>query len=313
MQGKEAFLRQAFLQALKEMDPNAMQGARLRGSDLSGLDLAGISFRKADLNNANLFKAEAVRNPVSFEGASFYLADMRQVEFLEANFTEAVLEKTNLSGARLWGGTDLHMAKLIGTDLTNAVFQDPEDKAKSANLEGATIDGAVLISANLSHTRLVGAIFHNITQWDEKTDFEDANCQKAQFDTSSKFYVWGQKKFPECFKPTKSQPTTLPQKLPPITTPPPPINISGTWHGGDIVYRFNQKMSTLEVTAENSTTGMKASGNGTIAGNQIELWYKTNIPGRTGTAIGSVSADAKQITLQIYDSVHGTSQHVLVR
>lgn len=172
IQSKEVFVRQAFIEALIEMDPNAMQGAKLKGADLSKLDLAGISFRKADLSYANLSGATAGLRPVSFEGAVFIFTDMREVEFPDANFTQALLEKTNLSSARL---------------------------------EKATIKGAVLIGANLSHTHLGGAMFQKITQWDKKNSFEGADCENADFDTSSDFYKWGQSRFPECFKPISSR------------------------------------------------------------------------------------------------------------
>ncbi len=89
--------------------------------------------------------------------------------------------------------TDLRGATLVMTNLTNADWE-------GVNLEGANIFGAILIGTNLSHTRLNGAIFGNITKWDERTNFEGADCQDTQFDTSSDFYKWGQSKFPNCFK-----------------------------------------------------------------------------------------------------------------
>jgi uncharacterized protein YjbI with pentapeptide repeats len=125
-------------------------------------------------------------------------ADMRDTEFMRTSFRWALLEGTNMSGSRLWHRTDLSEALLLETNLTNANWEGPGKEG--VNLEEATIDGAILIGTNLSHTRLNGAIFRNITKWDQRTNFEGADCQGTQFDTSSDFYKWGQSRFPNCFK-----------------------------------------------------------------------------------------------------------------
>ena len=45
IKGEKEFVRQAMIQALREISPNTMQGTRLKGADLSNLDLSGISFK----------------------------------------------------------------------------------------------------------------------------------------------------------------------------------------------------------------------------------------------------------------------------
>lgn len=201
IEGEEEFVRQAIIQALREINPKAMENARLKGADLSDLDLSGISFKGSDLAFSNLSGATAAGPqsiPASFERANLMYADMRDTEFMRASFRGALLEGTNMSGSRLWHRTDLSEALLLGTNLTNANWEGPGKEG--VNLEGATIDGAILIGTNLSHTRLNGAIFRNITKWDQRTNFEGADCQGTQFDSSSDFYKWGQSRFPNCFK-----------------------------------------------------------------------------------------------------------------
>jgi len=212
IKGEEEIVREAMLLALLEINPEAMNTKKLKGIDLSGLDLLGINFGASDLSFSNLSGAsnqetawlvDSFCDPnrsysVSFEFADLTGANMADTKFMMANFEGAILEGTNMSGSRLWRGTDLRNAVLLRTNLTNADWKGPDKYG--VNLEGATIDGAILIGTNLSHTRLNGAIFRNITKWDQRTNFEGAECQGTQFDTSSDFYKWGQSRFPNCFK-----------------------------------------------------------------------------------------------------------------
>lgn len=200
---EEEFVRQAIIQAVIEMNPQAFEGAGLKGADLSGLDLRGVSFKKADLSFADLSQATAAgpgaaENPADFEGAVLIHANMKETEFWHADFEGAGFERTDLSGSRLWHGTNLRKCLLLGANLTDANLSEPDQQG--ANLEGATIDGAILSNTDLSHTLLNGATFKNISKWDDKTNFEAAACQNVAFDTSSDFYQWGRRKFPNCFK-----------------------------------------------------------------------------------------------------------------
>jgi len=203
IKGEEAFVRQAIIQALREINPNTMEGARLKHADLSNLYLEGISFKRADLSFSNLSRAtsagpQAIDNPASFEGANLMYADMSNTEFMRVSFKGALFEGTNMSDSRLWHRTNLNKALLFETNLTNADWEGPA--SEGVILEGATIDGVILIGTNLSHTRLSGAIFRNITKWDNRTKFEGADCENAQFDTTSDFYKWVRSSFPDCFK-----------------------------------------------------------------------------------------------------------------
>lgn len=200
---EEEFVRQAIIHAIIDMNPQALEGARLKGANLSGLDLKGISFKKADLSFANLSRATAAGPgasdyPANFEYANFMYANMKDTEFMHATFEGALLEGTDLSGSRLWHSTNLRKCLLIGTNLTNANLSGPGQQG--ANLEEAVIDGAILNNTDLSHTFLDRATFKNISKWDDKTNFKDATCENAIFDTFSDFYKWGRKKFPNCFK-----------------------------------------------------------------------------------------------------------------
>jgi uncharacterized protein YjbI with pentapeptide repeats len=200
---EEEFVRQAIVQAIIDMNPEALEGARLKGANLKGLDLRGVSFKKAELAFANLSQATAAGpgsddHPANFEHASLMYANMRDTEFTQANFEGALLEGTDLSSSRLWHNTNLGKCILLGTNLTDANLSGPGQQG--ANLQGAKIDGAILVNTDLSNTLLNGATFRNISKWDDKTNFKDATCENVSFDTSSNFYKWGHNKFPNCFK-----------------------------------------------------------------------------------------------------------------
>jgi uncharacterized protein YjbI with pentapeptide repeats len=200
---EEEFVRQAILQAIFDMNPHALEGARLKRANLHNLDLKGFSFQKADLSFANLSQATATNlgsaeHPVNFQFAILAFANMKDTEFWNANFEGALLEKTDLSESRLWESTNLRKSLLVGTNLANANLSGPGQKG--ANLEGAQIVEANLINTNFSDTFLKGAVFNNISKWDHRTNFKNADCENVTFDTSSDFYRWGQKEFPSCFK-----------------------------------------------------------------------------------------------------------------
>jgi hypothetical protein len=91
------------------------------------------------------------------------------------------------------------------------------------------------------------------------------------------------------------------------------INISGRWYSGDFIYEFTQQENTFTFTGQNRRTGVKAQGQGTVdEGRQITITYKTDRPS-TGSATGTVSADASQIPLMVKDSQLGQSDIVLSR
>lgn len=200
---EEEFVRQTIIQAIIDMNPQALEGARLKRANLNDLDLRGISLINADLSFANLSHATAAGpgvfdHPADFEYANLMYANMRDTEFMHANFEGALLEGTDLSSSRLWHSTNLRKCLLSGTNLMNANLSGPNQQG--ANLEEAIIDGAILNNTDLSHTILTRATFKNISKWDDKTNFKNATCENAIFDTSSDFYKWGLKKFPNCFK-----------------------------------------------------------------------------------------------------------------
>ena len=131
-------------------------------------------------------------------GPDFSGADLRAMNFMEANlagadFTNADLTDANLSGANLAGavfvGTQLGNADLTDTDLRGSIFESPTFSVQKwvrqdwamvgARLSGATLDGATLNfagsdlrSTDLRGTNLAGADFTN-------ADLTDANLSGA--------------------------------------------------------------------------------------------------------------------------------------
>lgn len=202
-ENEEDFVRQAIIQALGTIGSNALEGAWLRGADLSNLDIRNVSFKEANLTYANLSRSASQEYqegdvPVSFERANLFQAEITNAEFWGANFRNTSLERAQLNASLFLRGTDLSNAFFWHADLTNTVFSDM--KQGGAKLDGAVFDATNLVGTDFSYTLLKGAIFRNISDWDDKTNFQGANCQSAQFEITSDFYEWGHRRFPDCFK-----------------------------------------------------------------------------------------------------------------
>lgn len=85
------------------------------------------------------------------------------------------------------------------------------------------------------------------------------------------------------------------------------VNISGTWQGtGGLSYIINHSGNFVTVQEINPIYGITAVGQGTIDGQNIDVWYTTAI-GTTGRALLKVSADGRQITGTITDQSIGIS------
>lgn len=85
------------------------------------------------------------------------------------------------------------------------------------------------------------------------------------------------------------------------------INISGTWQGpGGLSYIINHSGNFVTVQEISPIYGITAVGQGTINGQNIDVWYTTAI-GTTGRALLKVSADGRQINGTITDQTMGIS------
>lgn len=100
----------------------------LQGADLQGMNLQWVDFRKAKLRN------------VEFHGI-MPVADLRESDLFETDFSGALLYNTNLKGAFLVG-TDLRGADIQFATITQAtvlgVKYDNKMKCLGCNTEGST-------------------------------------------------------------------------------------------------------------------------------------------------------------------------------
>lgn len=137
----------------------SLRGRDLRGAVLIGSDLRGVDFTGANLNDARLDRAVLTRarfgcsslqerpNLLNWpedectwmQRASFFRAEMQEVELTNTRAQGAILLSSNLQGANM-EGTLLEGAVLI-----------------EAQLQGARLTGVELSNTNLSSAKLVGA------------------------------------------------------------------------------------------------------------------------------------------------------------
>lgn len=199
--GEEDFVRQAVIQALIQIDSNSLQGAWLKGADLSKLNIRNINFdnaylAEADLSNSASQEYKQGEIPVSFKHVNFFRANLSGTEFWGANFRLASFEEANLSGSYFIQGTDLSEAFFLRTNLSNTDFFE---MSTAVVLEKAIFEFANIEGTDFSHALLNGAVFKNITEWNDRTNFSEAECNGTKFDVNSEFYKWGRSNFPNCF------------------------------------------------------------------------------------------------------------------
>ena len=200
--GEDDFVRQAVIQALMQIDRNVLQGAWLKGADLSNLNIRSINFDNAYLADADLSRSASGEYkqgdiPVSFENVNFFRANLFRTEFWDANFRHASFEEANVSGSYFLQGTDLSGAFFLRADLS---YTDFYEISTPVNLEKAYFEKTNLINTDFSNSLLNGAVFKDITEWNDSTNFSGAKCNDTKFDVNSEFYQWGRNKFPDCFK-----------------------------------------------------------------------------------------------------------------
>ncbi|QSJ18015.1 pentapeptide repeat-containing protein [Nostoc sp. UHCC 0702] len=169
---------------------------------LDNVDVSGIKFKQANLNQAS-FKASRFRG-VGEDGrwdtfddaiADLSQAQMKQVNFTDANLSRVVmtgsdlsratLNRANLSHARLVGA-NLSSTQLVGADLRFAVLEN-------ASLTGADLGGAKLNEANLYGARLGRVIAigtqlssANLTKTDwQASDLSGADLERANLSNAN--------------------------------------------------------------------------------------------------------------------------------
>ena len=119
--------------------------AELSGALMTGIDARGAIFEEAILEDADI--VEALLGGANFSQARLDKANLTGgVEAFGANFAIASLQGTNLNGARLLGA-DFRWASMQAAVLDYA------------RLEGALLEGADLEAASLYKTRVQGADF----------------------------------------------------------------------------------------------------------------------------------------------------------
>jgi hypothetical protein len=123
----------------------------LFGAQLSGADLREVNFIQADLRRADLRGADlrqAHLEEANLSLSDFRGADLRGAHLLEARASGARFDRTKLDAADL-RGVGLRGAKLVG-----------------AKLFKADVSESVLVGANFDHADLTGCNVHGISAWD---------------------------------------------------------------------------------------------------------------------------------------------------
>jgi uncharacterized protein YjbI with pentapeptide repeats len=182
-----------------------LSGFSFRGQNLSEANLSDAILTNANLTAANLWNAnfkgsdlrEAILERVCQYHEGFDLCDNEpylsreyriyvsklksEIDFSNANLSEALLSKADLSGANL-SNANLKSADLSSTDLSGANLQDADlrdTKLKNANLSNAILSDADLRGADLSGTNLSGANLSAANLKDAK--LKNANLSNAIF------------------------------------------------------------------------------------------------------------------------------------
>lgn len=129
-----------------------LSGAMMSGINLSGMHLWGARFSRADLSGADLSGSDLT-------GAHFRYAKLEGCDFSGGILTEASLEQTTLTGSNFTGAVGVKASLAFShlgdvnfsqADFSQAIFV-------FANMEGAMLQDAVLVGANLSHANLADA------------------------------------------------------------------------------------------------------------------------------------------------------------
>ena len=137
------------------------------------------------------FLFNATLGPVNWQRLRLCGAELRRADLHHADLSDAVLEKTPLTGANL-AGAKLRRAVLTGVLAEGANFSGADlsrVRAAGAFLEGADLSGATLDGAELTEARLESANLQNASL--VAADLSDAVLRRAKIDdadlTAAKF------------------------------------------------------------------------------------------------------------------------------
>jgi uncharacterized protein YjbI with pentapeptide repeats len=144
------------------LDQTHLEGANLFEIKLNDAYLQWAKLEGARLEYANLIRAD-------FQYAGLEQVNLRGARLMEANLRRATLPNANLNGAKLVE-TDLTKADLRGADLQGdqshgIVWSEPAD------LTGASLRGATLTEAKISHEQLAQAILDEDTTMPDGTKY----------------------------------------------------------------------------------------------------------------------------------------------
>lgn len=155
-----------------------LSGAKLRNINLKESDLSGANLAQAKLESANLLKAnlsaanlrdadliDAQLNYADFTNANLHNADLRNAKLYRVQ-----LNRTNLTNANLCR-TDLRDSQLKSTIFVDAILW-------KSDLSGASLQKADFTRANLSLANLQGADFKHANL--NNADLSHANLRNAQ-------------------------------------------------------------------------------------------------------------------------------------
>jgi hypothetical protein len=141
----------------------------LRGADLSGADLSGANLDGADLVDANLCEA-------LFCGAQLSDAQLRGANLTAGNFDRANLRRASLRRVKLSPFADLRPVNFYEANLSHADLY--EANLSGANLYGANLSHANLSRANLSRAKLKYTTFQSAIAG--RTRFENLDLRAAK-------------------------------------------------------------------------------------------------------------------------------------
>ena len=145
----------------------------LANADFQGADLEFANLSSADLSRANLTNAKLIG--ASLSGSNLAGASLSRANLIMADFTGAILDKTDFIGANLL------KADLSDAALSKAIFIEAD--LTKADISGADLSKAYLIDANLSKANLAGADLSGAVlsgvRWDEETQWPDKAAFKG--------------------------------------------------------------------------------------------------------------------------------------
>jgi len=160
-----AKLSGANLSKAKMMNANCagadFRKANLTGVDLLGANLSGSYFMGADLRKANFSQTllrrsnfeKANLSKAIFKHAGLNDSNLKKVTALKANFFDAYLGKSDMTGGD-WTGTNFYSANFSNANL------------KNCNFSNCDLARCIFVRSNLQGANLENALVYGISVWD---------------------------------------------------------------------------------------------------------------------------------------------------